>query len=1028
MTLQPSWRDLTSQRRTRPPNVRGVLPRLRVTDLLGAARVGVVVAPAGYGKTTALAALPGPLCWLTLDADDADPQVLAAGLALAAEALEDGFRVAALLDAGATPRLVAARLGDLLERVGATLVIDEAQHLAHPLVSEVLGRLLGPPGGGARVVLLSRLPLASADLTRLEAAGELRRLSVADLAFTPAEVAALAATQGVTLTPAEVRVAHAVTEGWPIAVRFLMQAAGQGRLHLSALDELSGGPAFAEAPLTSLFTYLAQEVLGPLDPALRTLLTQGSVFEELTAGLLVSVLQQEQAGLLLDALAGSGTFLTRVGDGYRAHPLLRAHLRSQLPPGEVTRLAARGAAYFEETGRPRRAMAAHLQAGQHGRAAALLARHGQAWLAQGRTQLVQRSLNAVPLGEWTPDLYALSGDALRASSRYAEALARYAHAGPLQRALGEARVALDTVQPALAWAPLETAAELTAGAGTPERPGTAVTLRRMQAENLLNAGQLAEALALDPALATGARALLRSGQLTAALPLALQAARGESGGARAAQNHREGLLLLSFLQALLGDGRGAETHAREGLAEGERLESPFVQGLALARLGHALLVQGDSSGAAGAYRDAYALATGVTGRLQVEPLLGLTVLAARTGDAAGADLQLQDALLRSGGDRYMAGLLTLAAGLGQLQGGRPDAARPHLQRAADLFGTVGDRFGLAATHLAQYAALHAPGGPQDEHTSAACREEHAGQARAAVLAYPFLLSRPSLLSPFPERARRAALLASLAAGVPGGPDHFTGIARDLGYPRVPCRQDVPGFEVKVQVLGGRVSVQRDGRESREWGRAKARDLLALLALHPAGLARDEAQDALFPDAEVPVAERNFRVTLHALGQVLEDGAVSGTFLERGEWLRLRVSPDLTVDLHAAWALLAAPAGTPGRLDGLLALPDALADVPLPQVQDAAARYSAQLPDALAAEAALAFQVGESAAAQRAAARALTLDPAHEPAARLQMRAAHAAGHMAAVTRTYRALEAALALLDLTPLPETAALHRALTGP
>ena len=90
MTPLPSWRDLTSLRRTRQPHVRGALPRPRLTRLLASARVGVVVAPAGYGKTTALAAFPGPLCWLTLDADDADPQVLAAGLALAVQALVGG--------------------------------------------------------------------------------------------------------------------------------------------------------------------------------------------------------------------------------------------------------------------------------------------------------------------------------------------------------------------------------------------------------------------------------------------------------------------------------------------------------------------------------------------------------------------------------------------------------------------------------------------------------------------------------------------------------------------------------------------------------------------------------------------------------------------------------------------------------------------------------------------------------------------------------------------------------------------------
>lgn len=1002
MTPLPSWRDLTSLRRTRQPHVRGALPRPRLTRLLASARVGVVVAPAGYGKTTALAAFPGPLCWLTLDADDADPQVLAAGLALAVQALVGGGDLAALLDAGAAPRLVAARVGDLLDHTGATLVLDEAHHLGNPQGAELLSRLLGGPGQGARLMLLSRLPLALPELTRLEAVGEVARLSVAELAFTSQEVSALATAQGLRLTPAEVRGAHTLTEGWPIAVRFLVQAAVQGRVRLSTLDDLDGG----EAQMSTLFAYLAQEVLGPLDPALRTLLTGSSVFEELTPDLLESVLEERQAGVLLDALAASGTFLTRAGEVYRAHPLLRAHLRAQLRPEEITRLAARGAAFFETTGRPRRALAAHLQAGHDARAAELLAHHGRDWLAQGRTHLVQRSLKAVPPAAWNPALYALAGDASRASSRYSEALARYARASPLDQALGEARVALDTVQPALAWTPLETAARLI------EQGGQA-GLRRMQAENLLNAGQLTDALALDPELVRGARYLLRSGNLAAALDLATRAAQGETGGERAAQNHREGLLLLSFLHALLGQGAEAEARAREGLAEGERLESPFVQSLALARLGHALLIQNELAGAARVYREAFEMARGVAGRLQVEPLMGLTVIAARSGDTGGADVQLQDALERSSGDRYMAGLLMLSAGLGQLQGGHPEHAQARLGEARALFAGIGDRFGLGAADLALYATDPGP--------------KLAAPARAAVLNYPSLLAACSLVSPFPQRTQRAALLAQLGEGV--GSDEVAALAtlgRALGYAGLPCPDEVPGFEVEVRVLG-RVSVSRSGREQRDWGRSKARDLLMLLALHPAGLAREAAQDALFPEAEPGVVERNFRVTLHALGQVLEEGAASGTFLERGDWLRLRPSPDLRVDLHAAWVLLDAPAGSARHLEALLALPPQLAEVALDAVQDAAARYAARLLGALVAEATLALGRGDGERAIRAAEQALTLDPAHEPATRVLMRSVYLSGNPAAVARSYGALTTALAGLGLSPLAETVALYRTLTG-
>ena len=1008
-----SWRDLTSPRRARWPAASGAVARPRLLALLGASPVVVVVAPAGYGKTTALAAagaeLGGVRAWLTLDADDADPLVLAASLAMAVEALPGGAAPGALLDAGASPRRVAARVADVLDAAQARLVLDEAQHLLGPLAGGVLREVLDC--GAGRVTLLSRVPLPLPDLTRLEAAGIVTRLSAADLGFTLDEMGTLLRAQGLTPGSAEVRQAHALTEGWPIAARFLAHSVAQGRVQLRALADLDGG----EAQLGTLFAYLAQEVLGPLEPALRNVLTRGSVFEELTAGLLADVLEEPHAATLLEALSGSGTFLTRsdppdaAGGTYRAHPLLRAHLRTGLDAAEVTHLAARGAAYFERTQRPRRAMAAHLLAGHPTRAAELLAAHGDIWLAQGRVTLVERSLHRLPPGVWTPELHALAGDALRLSSRYDGALAEYARATPLRRALGEIHVALDTVQPALAWAPLDTAAALLAG---DHDPAPRASLRRLRAENLLNAGEPAQAVALEPALAGGARYALRTGDLERALGLALDAARGETGGARAAQNHREGLLLASFLHAIRGEGAAAVHAAREGLLEGERLDSPFVRSLALARLGHAQLVAGDDAAARAAYASALELAQGVVPRLRVEPLMGLAFLAARGGDAAGAAARRDEALHHTAGDRYMGGLVHLAAALGTLQGGGgPAEVSRDLDAARAAFEAGGDAFGQAAVALAAFAS----GG----HAPAAALE--------AVARYPQLLAGPSMAAPFLSRAGRATVLAALAAAWPPGRAALAGVAHALGYPDVPAPTHVPGFEVHVHVLE-RVTVTRgpDG-PPREWGRAKARDLLTLLVVHPAGLARDTAQELLFPAADPGVGERNFRVILHALGQVLEEGAASGVFLERGEWLRLCPGPDLHVDLWTAWAALEQPVGTPGRRAALLTVGTRLAESDLPDVQQGALHYALILPDALAAEAAWALDAGDPEGAAAAAGRAISIDPAHELAARTLMRAHHARGHVAAARRVFLQLQAALRDLDLSPLPETVALSRALGG-
>src|SRR5690348_5324003 len=65
----------------RPPTPRAVLRRPRLLEALAEERpLVVVVAPAGYGKTTALSEWcrhhPRPCAWLTLDDRHDDPRVL----------------------------------------------------------------------------------------------------------------------------------------------------------------------------------------------------------------------------------------------------------------------------------------------------------------------------------------------------------------------------------------------------------------------------------------------------------------------------------------------------------------------------------------------------------------------------------------------------------------------------------------------------------------------------------------------------------------------------------------------------------------------------------------------------------------------------------------------------------------------------------------------------------------------------------------------------------------------------------------
>ncbi|PYE49405.1 BTAD domain-containing putative transcriptional regulator [Deinococcus yavapaiensis] len=987
-------------RRAKPPQPRGALPRPRLLSLLrGPERIVACVAPAGYGKTTTFAAHLGDFglaCWYTLDAEDADPSVFAVGLARALSRLPNAERLERALEDGASPRALARIAADVLEANGALLVLDEAQHLTHPLVEDVAREVLLV----ARVALLSRTSLVTPTLTTLGAQGDVLHLGTAELSFDRAEMSALLALMDAKVTPDEAQLAWSVTEGWPIAARFLAQVLASGRLSPSALRNFET----QSTQLGTLFAYLAQEVLGPLQEPLRDFLRRSSVFETLTPDLLQRVLNEPRAATYLDALARSGTFLTREGGGFRAHPLLRAHLRAALSPEEARELARLGAAHFEDSGSHRLALHAHLQAGDVERAAALLAAHASRWLGQGRVALVERALRHLPEETMraNPELYEVLGDVHRARSRYAAATSAYDRAPRAARALGGARVYLDTVRPALAEPLLHEAQEL--GATEPD------VLARLRAENDLNAGRLASARRRWPDITETARFALRRGHLQEAIERARSGARDELGGQREARGHREALLLESLVGALLGELEEAERSARSGALEGERLESPFVRSLALSRLGHVHLARGSWTEAGAAYEEALAFADGTAApRLTAEPLMGLAFLAAAKGAPHARDLAERAlAISEESGDRYMTALVRLTFALGLAHARHEDAAR-ELRRASADFAACGDTFGVHAAALASFAV--------DGSDSSAARE--------AALARPFLLTRSTLLSVARTRVARAALLARLGSALTDERRaDLSGIARELGYADVPAQH--PGAEVRVRVLG-RLVLERGGVEVRDWGRAKARDLLALLVAHEGGLAREAAQEALFPDVEPSVSERNMRIVLHALGQLLEPSEPHGYFLERGEWLRLKPSPDLVVDAWDAWRVLNAAPGSAGRAAALLALPERYAACDLDDVQAQAERYATRLPEALTTEAAAAFDRGAFEDAARLAERALLAEPAHEPSLRVLLRTWYALGNAHGAVRAYQGCERALATLGLTPLPETRALFRTLVG-
>src|SRR3712207_825407 len=118
--------------KTRAPAHRpGALRRSRLLDALlehSNRRLLLVIAPAGYGKTTLLldlvAEAPDPVAWLTLDRGDRDPRSFIEHFVLAVQQREPAFGAATLAALRATPEV-----GERSTALARTLAADLHEHV-----------------------------------------------------------------------------------------------------------------------------------------------------------------------------------------------------------------------------------------------------------------------------------------------------------------------------------------------------------------------------------------------------------------------------------------------------------------------------------------------------------------------------------------------------------------------------------------------------------------------------------------------------------------------------------------------------------------------------------------------------------------------------------------------------------------------------------------------------------------------------------------------------------------------------------
>ena len=389
----------------------------RSFDAPGAPDVGLVSAPAGYGKTLSLAgrAADRPAtAWVTLDRHDDVPLLWSAILAALvrldltpADSDLHGLVPPTGPDDVDFPGRFAAAVDALPDRV--TLVLDDVHEVADPSAMDELRALLRYRPAGLRLLLSSRfdppLPLA-----RMRMEGRLWDLRADRLAFSTAETAVLVRRAGLPLSPGQADRLQRRTGGWVAGLRLAVQAMYSADDPEAFLADFSGDDR-------SVADYLVGEVLDALDGPTREFLTLASIGDPLPGALAEEITGRPDAVEVLDRLARETSLVADLGDGersYRILQLLRSHLEAELErrgPDLAAELHGRAARWWAAGEQPVPALEHAALAGDAELLAELLDRFALRLALTGNHRTLRRALASAPASGGSPR--ALAADLVR---------------------------------------------------------------------------------------------------------------------------------------------------------------------------------------------------------------------------------------------------------------------------------------------------------------------------------------------------------------------------------------------------------------------------------------------------------------------------------------------------------------------------------------------------------------------------------------------------------------------------------------
>jgi LuxR family transcriptional regulator, maltose regulon positive regulatory protein len=405
------------------------LVRSRLFDQLDAGtrhRITLVSAPAGYGKTTLLAAWVDlskqPAAWLSLDAADRDPARFATYLTLALQTLAPdlGSGVLRSLQSGQAPPL-AALLTTLINELAAAsargvIVLDDYHLIDSADIDSALALFVEHLPPHVRVILATRedpdLPLA-----RWRVRGQLNEIRIDDLRFSAEESGAFLDTRvAARLTDDDVRGLQQRTEGWAAGLQL-------ASLSLQGAQDTAGFVRSFTGSHRFVLDYLVEEVLNKQPADVQHFLLRTSVLQRMCGPLCDAVVGGTNGAHMLEHLERANLFVIPLDSErrwFRYHHLFAELLQQRLAssaPADSPLL--RASAWCESQGLDLEAFEYAVAAKATEHALRLAQSHGMPLHFRGGLGPVLRWLEGLPqaVAERLPELYLMHASALLFAGR-----------------------------------------------------------------------------------------------------------------------------------------------------------------------------------------------------------------------------------------------------------------------------------------------------------------------------------------------------------------------------------------------------------------------------------------------------------------------------------------------------------------------------------------------------------------------------------------------------------------------------------